>query len=678
VASTETQRPTVADRLRQARRRRFVGRAGELALLADALRADEPAFTVLFVHGPGGVGKTALLGAFADAAEHAGVEAVRVDARALDASPEAFRAAVGDLSGAARRVVLLDTYELLTPLDGWLRTQFLPSLPADALLVIAGRQPPSAEWTADPGWLDLLRVVSLRNLPPDDARAYLHAAGVPAPLHESALRTTYGHPLALALVVDVLGQRPAGEFELGEAPDLVRALVERFVAGVPSPRHRAALEVCAHARFTTEDLLRAALPEADAAELFAWLRGLSFVEEGQYGVFPHDVARDVLETDLRWRDAQAYADLHRRVRAHIVDTGRSSAGRAQQRAVNELVYLHRRNPATSSFWDWSTFGHGYVDQLRSDDRDAIVAMTERHQGAEQARLAGFWLDRQPGAFFVFRAEGTQPIGFAGLLALHEASVADRSTDPGAQAMWDYAVTHGPVREGEEVHAGRFFLDAVAGQQPSASQNLITMCHTRELFGRRRPAWEFIGCYSDAEHWQPMFDYLDYHRARDAEYEIGGRHYGVFAHDWRQLSIEDWLDMMGEREIGAPVAAPSPPAPELVLSQPVFAQAVRAALRDLHRPDRLTANPLLRSRLAGRSGEPVPALRARIRAAADELRTDPRDEKLYRAVDRTYLRPAPTQERAAEVLDLPFSTYRRHLTLGVERIVELLWQHELYG
>ena len=30
-----------------------------------------------------------------------------------------------------------------------------------------------------------------------------------------------------------------------------------------------------------------------------------------------------------------------------------------------------------------------------------------------------------------------------------------------------------------------------------------------------------------------------------------------------------------------------------------------------------------------------------------------------------------------MLGLPFSTYRRHLTRGVERVVDWLWQRELY-
>ncbi len=43
-----------------------------------------------------------------------------------------------------------------------------------------------------------------------------------------------------------------------------------------------------------------------------------------------------------------------------------------------------------------------------------------------------------------------------------------------------------------------------------------------------------------------------------------------------------------------------------------------------------------------------------------------------------MRPAATQERAAAALGLPFSTYRRHLTQGVDRVVAWLWDQEVYG
>jgi hypothetical protein len=44
--------------------------------------------------------------------------------------------------------------------------------------------------------------------------------------------------------------------------------------------------------------------------------------------------------------------------------------------------------------------------------------------------------------------------------------------------------------------------------------------------------------------------------------------------------------------------------------------------------------------------------------------------------RTFVRAAPTQEAAAEVLGLPFSTYRRHLAKALDQVTELLWSVEI--
>jgi hypothetical protein len=72
------------------------------------------------------------------------------------------------------------------------------------------------------------------------------------------------------------------------------------------------------------------------------------------------------------------------------------------------------------------------------------------------------------------------------------------------------------------------------------------------------------------------------------------------------------------------------------------------------------------------------LRALLEEAAAGLRAHPRDEKLFRALEATYFKPAPTQEAAADRLGLPYSTYRRHLTTGVRRVTEWLWARELHG
>ena len=109
--------------------------------------------------------------------------------------------------------------------------------------------------------------------------------------------------------------------------------------------------------------------------------------------------------------------------------------------------------------------------------------------------------------------------------------------------------------------------------------------------------------------------------------------------------------------------------------------MRRALRDYTRPDALAANPLLRSRLAIERAEDRhthATLQALLREAAETLRANPKDDRLYRAVRATYLEPVGTQELAAERLGLPFSTFRYHLAAGIERITAWLWRRELSG
>ncbi len=211
-----------------------------------------------------------------------------------------------------------------------------------------------------------------------------------------------------------------------------------------------------------------------------------------------------------------------------------------------------------------------------------------------------------------------------------------------------------------------------------------MRSTQEWLGRPRLSWYYIAS-ADPEAMAPLMDYIYFDRAPEADFEVGGRSYGVFAHDWRRFGGVEWLERMAERELGDEAPAPSPErrargrcSPS---RRPEFADAVRRALRDLHRPDALATNPLARTRVVRerRAELPAPeALRELLDEAVDALRADPRGEKLVRALERTYLRPAPTQEAAAELLGLPFSTYRGHLTRGLERVVDWLWQRELYG
>jgi hypothetical protein len=203
----------IGDRLTAARRRWFVGRDSERELLRAALAAPDLPFSVLFVYGPGGVGKSALLAEYARLGAESGAGVYAIDARNVEPAPDAFVGAMRrslDADGSTdpldvlaerpgRHVVLVDTFETLTPLDAWLRDVFLPQLPENTLVVFAGRQPPSTAWRVDPGWQALIRIVPLRNLSPSESRQFLSQQDIPSGHHAGVLEFTHGHPLALSL-----------------------------------------------------------------------------------------------------------------------------------------------------------------------------------------------------------------------------------------------------------------------------------------------------------------------------------------------------------------------------------------------------------------------------------------------------------------------------------------------
>jgi len=75
-------------------------------------------------------------------------------------------------------------------------------------------------------------------------------------------------------------------------------------------------------------------------------------------------------------------------------------------------------------------------------------------------------------------------------------------------------------------------------------------------------------------------------------------------------------------------------------------------------------------------DPPAALAEVLREAIVELARERGGAEHRRVLERTFLAGAPSQEAAAELLDLPFSTYRRHLARATDRLVEVLWAIEL--
>jgi hypothetical protein len=732
----------LAERLTQARHERFVGRQEERALFRRALRADSLPFHLLYLHGPGGVGKTSLLqelrhlcengqaGACAQkedggrengTGEAACVPAYYLDARDVEPTAAGFRQALdrkrsrasassaGGESEAHRSVLMIDTFEVLQPLERWFREDFLPGLPQSTLIVVAGRTPPPADWRAEAGLQAIMREVPLRNLSPEQSRRYLAARGVPEGQRAAVVDFACGHPLALSLASDSFDQNPEQTFAPEQTPALVKTLVERFVQEVPSPAHRRALEACALVHSLSEVLLETLLKaagspgagddrsggqETSPRALFEWLRTLSFIEAGPRGLFPHDLAREVLGADLRWRRPERHEVLHRAARRFYIDRLRDVGDeKAHERALSDYLFLYRRNPVVAPLfarlrrqWEGRTFT---AAPPREADWPALREMTRRHEGEASAALLDYWSDRPAAQTTVFRDEEGAPAGFSMVLSLTEVSADERARDPATAAACRHLEEKAPLREGEAAALFRYWMDRERHQALSPVQSLISARRVRHYLSAPGLAFSFISCAAP-EQWALIFAYADMQRLDEADYEVGEDAFALFGHDWRATPPAVWLERMAERNITdrpADEVPPASPAPRLVLSREDFADAVKEALKNFTRPGRLRQNPLVRAALtaaptgsdtgreAGDAQERAETLQRLIQEAAAQLQGAPRDERYYRALQPAYLDPVGTQQEAAEAVAAAFSTFRRHLGRGVDHVADVLWERE---
>lgn len=647
---------TLGTRVAAARRRGLVGRDAELGVLGALLEAGGESAHIVWLHGVGGIGKTTLLDAFAEMAAADGRACLRFDARELRDSLAPLLAALA--GPAPRRVLLFDTCEALGALEQDLFERHLPQLPEDTRLVFAGRHPPSGRWREDPGWRALLRVLEIGALDRRTAADLLERGGMPAAACAHWLDFARGHPLALVLALASHRQHAAFVTPATPDPNYIGRLLERFVDSLPTPEHRTALELCALARVTSEGLLREPLGDA-APALFAWLKSLSFVRSAPRGLIPHDLVRELVTSELRWRDPDAFQQRRRQISRYLV--GRMHGLRDVQ-MFGDYLYARRYAPFNDGFLVPETESPLYVDTLRASDEAGIAALVAQAEGESARAHVAFWMQRQPQAFAVFRGHE----GVAGFMAEIELRGADWTlpavdADPVLLPLRRYVGAQaGP--HGRDSSVLRWWIQRGALHRPGSVQNLVQARCMLNWATREALRWSFIP-NSNAEFWHRHFTGIHFRLLEECACTIGSLRLVPYARDWQRHPYWAWIAGAFD---GASDPTPDPPAPA-VLDAAGFAEALRRALRDFGSDARLAQSPL-RALLAG--GD-LAALRERLRAEIAALDGEPRGAALRRVLEVSFLSGCPSQEAASERLDLPFGTYRHRLRAAEVLLIERL-------
>jgi len=280
-----------------------VGRSAERSLFADALSRPGP--TVLFVHGSGGSGKSALLAAFASDARAAGMD---VHASESGNLPQT----------STRALILIDDSPDASTTAAELRRHWRASAAASDIVVVASRTALPANVRLAPDWPATVETITLAPLDAAAVEEYLQHR--PIEVRQRIDRLSFGNPLALRLLDDMATTDPAQlpKETLDESMALVRQLLDGIVEPLPSAHHRRLVQLAAMVGHTTEDLVAAVL-DGDSHQQFEWLRRQPYMTEADDGLVPDDLVRAIVDADFRWRDRLAYATLHRRASRHLIN-----------------------------------------------------------------------------------------------------------------------------------------------------------------------------------------------------------------------------------------------------------------------------------------------------------------------------------------------------------------------
>jgi hypothetical protein len=425
----------IADRLKQLRRRRFVGRQRELHQLAQCIEPDGAVVT--FLHGIGGMGKSALLDVLQEHLQASGVRSVYLDARGCEPTPRGFWVALGHTLGlhsgrseptqgeyeprpeqvaaalassTGVSVLIVDHYELFRLLDSWLRTDFVPQLPARVRLIFSGRHPPTAGWSTSAGWQTLVRSCALQALDEGEARALVENRDAPAALVPALLGFAQGHPLALELALAAASERPSFDFAATDRSRVIARLAQLFLQDLADGGVRAALEAACVVRRADRSFLASLLGADAAAQAIDRLGELGFVERTAEGLSLHPSVRQALEGELRAIDPVRHRELRRAAWQHL-RTALPSVGPAHrwQHAADALFLLEQDHIREAFFPSGRDLF--VVERAREHDWPRIAAIAGAHDSTEGVAVLDAIFRHAPLALHVARSERGDVVAF---------------------------------------------------------------------------------------------------------------------------------------------------------------------------------------------------------------------------------------------------------------------------
>jgi DNA-binding CsgD family transcriptional regulator len=534
----------------------LVGRAEERARLTALLAPQGPA--AVFVHGPGGIGKTALVTGTLAALP---LRCVSVDGRRMEptvpgalatlgaalerSAPPSATAAAEQIAAAGVDVVVIDSFERLNLLDGWIRNEFISALPATVTTLLVGRRGPNVAWRTAPGWRSLLGELVVGPLTARDVDRLLAAQGIRGDDVVRIRTFARGHPLAVVVAGEALARRPGLPLGSGAPAEVVEELFAVMLDDL-GPQERAVTEAASVLRRVTLPLLAAVVDEPDVEQAWRTLRGLPFTVTTAAGVELSGLAAPVLLEALELRDPGRVRTLRTRAAWAILD---SLAQGPDWESTADLLHLVQ-NPLIRNAYAPPGMLHHPAERARSEDHDEVVAIAGRFAGEESARLAERWWQARQDTFAVVRAADGGVAGFS-----VTATVDDQAGSPGEDPVLQAVAGHlrdDPMPPGTGAVVFRWALGRRHGERPTPEVATLVIDLKRTYLHLRATLRRVYTVVCDWAAAAPVLRVMGFDVL--TEVDVGDRRFVLACLDFGPGGVDAWIGRHVLAEHAGPVGA----------------------------------------------------------------------------------------------------------------------------
>ena len=504
----ETMPNTIRDVLSESSDDRPPGWQARLARIRTCLEDDGP--IVVWLHGPVGAGKTALMAEVLRLARHSEVRVVRIDCRTIEPTAAGLLGYFSELleteleepehaacflSALGPRVLIeFDNYEVFRLADTWLRLAFIPALGSGARVVFVSREPPSAGWLSAMEWQPYFLRVSLSPQP---------------------------------------GSDPDG--------------LARRLLGISDPAVLEALEAVSVVRRITRPMLAALCPASEPATLYEALASLSFVESRRDGLAMQDDVRKIIGGRLQAADPTRYRAYQQQAWKLMRRQLRESARADLWRNTADTIYLIE-NPVIREAFFPSESARYSVQPAMPDDKRDIMQIASRHEPPGAVRAAELWWKHMMRAFHMVRDAAGSAVGYYCMARPDELFQDWMRQDPVAGHWQRHLSLRGASNRVPALFLRRW-LSIEDGEHPCAVQAAAWIDIKRTYLELRPGLRRVYLALQDVGPYGPVATQLGFTVLEDLSEEIGGSTYYTAMLDFGPASVDGWISDLVAAELG---------------------------------------------------------------------------------------------------------------------------------